>query len=88
MLEDPQHLKKDQEEDPDAGLTTIDYEEQNVGYQAAYSRLASSESSSVDPVAYVRDPKELLEKELARLASEGGLGGRLNQMISAAQTQG
>jgi exportin-2 (importin alpha re-exporter) len=88
LLEHTQELKKDTEEDPDAGLTAIDYEEQTVGYQAAYSRLAASESVSVDPVAYVRDPRELLETELVKLGRESGLGGQLNQMISAAQAQG
>ncbi|KZS89199.1 Cse1-domain-containing protein [Sistotremastrum niveocremeum HHB9708] len=36
------------------GITEIDLEEQNAGYQAAYSRLAASESTvPSDPVSYV-----------------------------------
>jgi exportin-2 (importin alpha re-exporter) len=46
----------------------VDYEEQNAGYQAAYSRLAASESAASDPVAYVGDPKEFLAQELVRLS--------------------
>ncbi|KIP01732.1 hypothetical protein PHLGIDRAFT_336871 [Phlebiopsis gigantea 11061_1 CR5-6] len=67
LFSEPQHLTKDKDEDPDAGLTVIDYEEQNAGYQAAYSRLAASESVAVDPVAYVRDPRDFLGQELVRL---------------------
>ena len=36
-------------------MTEIDYEEQTAGYQAAYSRLAASESGPDDPVGYVGD---------------------------------
>jgi exportin-2 (importin alpha re-exporter) len=71
LFSDPQYLTKDTPEDPDAGLTAIDYEEQNAGYQAAYSRLAASESVPVDPVAHVGDPRELLSAELERLRKEG-----------------
>ncbi|THH02005.1 hypothetical protein EW026_g797 [Hermanssonia centrifuga] len=65
LFSEPQYLTKDKDEDPDAGLTVIDYEEQTAGYQAAYSRLAASETASVDPVAYVRDPRDFLGNELA-----------------------
>lgn len=88
LFENPQHMAKDKEEDPDAGLTVIDYEEQNAGYQAAYSRLAASESVRVDPVAYIGDPKDLWNSELTKLSKEGGLGGKVNQMIAEAQSQG
>jgi exportin-2 (importin alpha re-exporter) len=36
------------DDDPDAGLTAIDFEEQTAGYQAAYSRLAAAEGAA-DP---------------------------------------
>lgn len=49
------------------GLTEIDYEEQSAGYQAAYSRLAASESGPVDPVAYVGDVRAFLGRALARV---------------------
>ncbi|EIN12120.1 importin alpha re-exporter [Punctularia strigosozonata HHB-11173 SS5] len=68
LFQEPQHLKKDVEEDPDAGLTAIDYEEQNAGYQAAYSKLAASEGAPVDPVASIRDPREYLGQELVRVS--------------------
>lgn len=64
---EPQYLVKDSE-DPDEGLTAIDVEEQNAGYQAAYSRLAASESVAADPVAHIRDPQRYLGEELARAA--------------------
>ncbi|KAI0340315.1 Cse1-domain-containing protein [Trametopsis cervina] len=70
LFSEPQYLTKDKEDDPDAGLTAIDYEEQTAGYQAAYSRLAASESVSVDPVAYVRDPRDFLGQELVRLSKQ------------------
>lgn len=36
-------------------LSAIDHEEQTAGYQAAYTKLAASESVSADPVGYVTD---------------------------------
>lgn len=50
-------------------MTEIDYEEQTAGYQAAYSRLAASESGPVDPVAYVGDVRAVLGRALG-----GGAG--------------
>lgn len=74
------------EEDPDAGLTVIDHEEQNAGYQAAYSRLAASESAAVDPVGYVNDPREIVEDGLGRLSGQGGVFGRnLRSMVDEAR---
>lgn len=87
LFKDPQYLKKDNEDDPDAGLTIIDHEEQNAGYQAAYSRLAASESAPVDPVAHVGDPRELLNAELDRIGKAGAFGGKLSQMVAQAQAQ-
>lgn len=54
--------------DPAQGLTEIDHEEQNAGYQAAYSRLAASETAPADPVAWVSDPQAYLGQELIRLS--------------------
>ena len=86
LFANPQHLtKKSAEEDPDAGLTGIDHEEQNAGYQAAYSRLAASESAVVDPVGYVNDPRELLENELGRLSGQGVFGGNVGSMVNEAR---
>lgn len=59
----------------------IDYEEQTAGYQVAYSRLAASETTNVDPVAYVRDPREFLGQELAKLSQRDS---RVKTLVSAA----
>lgn len=68
LFSEPQHLtSKEGEADQDAGLTMIDYEEQTAGYQAAYSRLAASETVEADPVAFVRDPREYLGQQLKQL---------------------
>lgn len=40
-------------EDPDEALRALDFEEQGAGYQAAYSKLAASETTTEDPVAYI-----------------------------------
>ena len=86
LFANPQHLTKESlGEDPDAGLTAIDHEEQNAGYQAAYSRLAASEGAAVDPVGYVNDPRELLENELGRLSGQGTFGGNLGSMVNEAR---
>ncbi|KAL1949825.1 hypothetical protein VTO73DRAFT_8706 [Trametes versicolor] len=63
-----QQLSKKDDEDPDAGLTQIDYEEQTAGYQAAYSRLAAAETAPVDPVAHVRDLPAFVGQEFAGLS--------------------
>ncbi|KAF7370763.1 Importin N-terminal domain-containing protein [Mycena sanguinolenta] len=54
------------------GITDIDQEEQTAGYQAAYSRLAASETTETDPVAYVRDPEEFLRNELREMRGRNG----------------
>ncbi|EGN91830.1 hypothetical protein SERLA73DRAFT_100047 [Serpula lacrymans var. lacrymans S7.3] len=66
LFNEPQYLTKATEEEQDVGLTSIDFEEQTVGYQAAYSRLAASETAPADPVAYVKDPKEFLGQALVK----------------------
>jgi len=88
LFADPQHLTKKstgEEGDLDAGLTAIDHEEQNAGYQAAYSRLAASEGAAIDPVGYVDDPRELLENELGRLSGKDVFGGNLGSMVNEAR---
>ncbi|KAG5652934.1 hypothetical protein H0H81_003010 [Sphagnurus paluster] len=82
LFSEPQYLKKSKDEDdPHAGLTEIDFEEQTAGYQAAYSRLAASETPEPDPVAYVRDPQQFLGQELVRLSKSQGPG--VKTMIQA-----
>ena len=68
LFSEPQHLQKSKtDDDPDAGITEIDYEEQTAGYQAAYSRLAAAESAPVDPVAAVTSLPAYVGQELAQL---------------------
>ncbi|EPS95676.1 hypothetical protein FOMPIDRAFT_1025652 [Fomitopsis schrenkii] len=81
LFQEPQYLTKKDEEDPHAGITAIDFEEQTAGYQAAYSRLAASESVSVDPVAHVRDPREYLGQQLVKLAQRDP---RVKSLVGAA----
>ncbi|KAJ6581319.1 CAS/CSE protein [Mycena capillaripes] len=64
------------------GLTEIDQEEQAAGYQAAYSRLAASETAETDPASYVRDPEEYLRNELREM--RGRNGQQLQALLSAA----
>ncbi|KAJ7281661.1 CAS/CSE protein [Mycena rebaudengoi] len=64
------------------GNTEVDQEEQSAGYQAAYSRLAASESAEADPVGYVRDAEEYLRSELGQL--RGRYGPQLQALLSAA----
>ncbi|KAJ8473968.1 hypothetical protein ONZ45_g16104 [Pleurotus djamor] len=59
--------KDSSSEEADIALTEVDYEEQTAGYQAAYSRLASSETAPVDPVLYVHDPISFAGKALGTL---------------------
>ncbi|KAF9463182.1 CAS/CSE protein [Collybia nuda] len=73
LFSEPQYLASvKQDEDPHAGLTEIDFEEQTAGYQAAYSRLAASESVEEDPVAYVRDPQQFVGQELQSFSKRQG----------------
>ena len=81
LFREPQYLTKKDEDDADAGITAIDFEEQTAGYQAAYSRLAASETVSVDPVAHIRDPREYLGSELVKLAQRDP---RVKTLVGAA----
>lgn len=63
---------KPADEDPEAGITSIDYEEQTAGYQVAYSKLAASETARPDPVAYAADTKQYLLKEVAEAVQRTG----------------
>jgi exportin-2 (importin alpha re-exporter) len=72
LFSEPQHLSKKSNEDPHAGITEIDYEEQTAGYQAAYSRLAASETPEADPVAYVSNPQQFFQEQLESLQKQYG----------------
>ncbi|RDB24273.1 Importin alpha re-exporter [Hypsizygus marmoreus] len=83
LFSEPQYLTAPSATtDPHAGLTEIDFEEQTAGYQAAYSRLAASETPEPDPVAYIRDPQAFVGQELVRLAKASG--GQVKAMVGAA----
>ncbi|KAI0833709.1 Cse1-domain-containing protein [Trametes gibbosa] len=91
-----QQLAKKEDEDPDAGITQVDWEEQTAGYQAAYSRLAAAEGAAVDPVAQVRDLATFVGEAFAGLSArfpdvnewagrtEGALTGPFLQGLAAA----
>ncbi|THH15070.1 hypothetical protein EW146_g5342 [Bondarzewia mesenterica] len=81
LFSEPKHLATKSTEDADAGLTTIDLEEQSAGYQAAYTRLAAAESAPRDPVAHVGDVREFVGRELSRLA---GADRRVRGWVEAA----
>ena len=73
LFMDPEYLvSKKTDEDSDTALTEVDFEEQTAGYQAAYSRLAASESPKVDPVAYVRDAQQYFGQELTSFSKTHG----------------
>ncbi|KAG8999003.1 importin-alpha export receptor [Tulasnella sp. JGI-2019a] len=70
LLSQSETVTKDvEDDDPDAALTAIDFEEQTAGYQAAFSKLAASAPARVDPVAYVQDPISFAKQELAKATS-------------------
>lgn len=72
LFSEPHYLaSKEGDSAGGTGLTEIDYEEQTAGYQAAYSRLAASESGPVDPVGYVGDVRAFLGRALG---AGGGSG--------------
>lgn len=67
IFNEPQYFAKTKEnEDEVGGLTDIDFEEQGAGYQAAYSRLAASELTSIDLLAYISDPTVYFGQELGK----------------------
>ncbi|TRM64668.1 armadillo-type protein [Schizophyllum amplum] len=83
LFSEPQHLQKSKtDEDPDAGITEVDYEEQTAGYQAAYSKLAASETSEPDPVGYVNDVQTFVGTQLVKLSGQAGQA-TVRQMLMA-----
>ena len=83
LFNERQHLISKKEEATDEAITAIDFEEQSAGYQAAYSRLAASESVEADPVAYVQNPLVFLQQGLERLTRK--YGQQVQMLISAAE---
>ncbi|KAI5826864.1 Cse1-domain-containing protein [Schizophyllum commune Tattone D] len=83
LFSEPQHLQKSKtDEDPDAGITEIDYEEQTAGYQAAYSKLAASETHEPDPVGYVNDVQTFVGTQLVKLSQAAGQA-KVREMLMA-----
>lgn len=62
--------KSNEEEDDDAALTAIDYEEANAGYQAAFSKLVASQPKVADPVSYVPDVPTFAKQALSKGAAQ------------------
>ena len=69
-MAEPQYLTKQKSNEVDTGFTSIDIEEQNAGYQAAYSKLAASETGYTDPVGFIQDPQAFLGQSLQVLVKE------------------
>jgi exportin-2 (importin alpha re-exporter) len=68
LFHEPQHLAaKTGDDDANAGYTEIDYEEQTAGYQAAFSKLASSEGAPTDYVSYVGSVQAFVGQQLANM---------------------
>ncbi|KAF5323094.1 hypothetical protein D9611_009310 [Ephemerocybe angulata] len=80
LFSEPQHLTKNADDEAATGITEIDFEEQTAGYQAAYSRLAASETKEVDVVAYVPNPQEYMQTQLQTLSQTYG---QVSQLITA-----
>ncbi|KAF8307881.1 Cse1-domain-containing protein [Clavulina sp. PMI_390] len=66
-------------------LSAIDHEEQTAGYQAAYARLAASETTTADPVAYVgTDVVAWMKAQLSEAATRDS---RVQQQLSVVGRQ-
>jgi len=83
LFSERQYFEIKKEETTDEAITAIDFEEQDAGYQAAFSRLAASESAETDPVAYVQNPLLFLQQELEKLTSKHGQ--QIQMLISVAE---
>lgn len=71
-------------QDPDELLRSIDFEEQGAGYQAAYSKLAASETIVEDPVASVGDSKEFVARQLGAAV---GKDARIRGLVGMADAE-
>lgn len=83
LFSEPQYFANKTDEAGDAGMTAIDFEEQTAGYQAAYSRLAASETPEADPLEYVQNPLQFFQQELEKLS--GKYGPQVKALIGAAE---
>ncbi|KAG9074562.1 importin-alpha export receptor, partial [Ceratobasidium sp. UAMH 11750] len=62
---------KDEVQTSDDAVTAIDYEEQGVGYQAGFSRLAASEGDKTDLASYAPNPQEYLVQQMQTALQDG-----------------
>ena len=83
LFTERQYLDQKPADAGDAAITVIDFEEQTAGYQAAYSRLAASETAEADPVAYVQNPLQYLQQELEKLTARHGP--KVQALVAAAE---
>jgi len=87
LLQPGKHTQKDGNPDiTEEGLSLIDVEEQNAGYQAGFSKLAASQPLPTDPVPHVSDASEYLAGEFARAVREDQQG-RYKRFLSAVDPQ-
>lgn len=82
LFTEPQYLTKDNNDENNIAITAIDFEEEGAGYQAAYSRLATSETAEPDPVGYVQNPLNYFQQELGKLRAK--IGRQVDVLLSAA----
>ncbi len=75
-------MTKDNNDENNIAITAIDFEEEGAGYQAAYSRLATSETAEPDPVGYVQNPLNYFQQELGKLRAK--IGRQVDVLLSAA----
>lgn len=81
IFKERQHFKDGKEEGTQA-LSAIDVEEQTAGYQAAFSRLAASETVEQDPVAYAGNVVDYVTASFQRLGRQ--YGSQVAELVSAA----
>lgn len=81
---EPQYLTNKASDDADTGFTMVDAEEQNAGYQAAYSRLAASEFEEPDPVGYITNPVTFIGEQFKALQGRVGQD-KVRQLVNASQ---
>jgi len=60
----------EEDDDPHAALTAIDYEEQTAGYQAAFSKLAASQLQRPHPIAYIPDAEVFVKLALSQAVAQ------------------
>ncbi|KAG8694409.1 importin-alpha export receptor [Ceratobasidium sp. 394] len=75
---------KDEVQTSDDAVTAIDYEEQGVGYQAGFSRLAASEGDKTDLASYAPNPQEYLVQQMQTALQDASKP--IRQLLSQVET--